>query len=156
MQKITPFLWFDNQAEEAMQFYTSLFKDTKILSVVRCGDAGPGPKGSVLTASFQLNGQTFIALNGGPHAQFTEAVSFVVECADQAEIDYFWEHLSDGGAKSRCGWLKDKYGLSWQVVSPVLAKLLGDKDTEKSKRVMLAMMKMNKIVIKDLEAAYNG
>lgn len=156
MQKITPFLWFDHQAEEAMQFYTSLFKDTKVLRVVRCGDAGPGPKGSVLTASFQLNGQTFIALNGGPQHPFTDAVSFVIDCADQTEIDYFWDHLSDGGAKSMCGWLKDKFGLSWQVVTPLLSQYLADKDAEKSKRVMLSMMKMTKLIIKDLEAAYNG
>jgi predicted 3-demethylubiquinone-9 3-methyltransferase (glyoxalase superfamily) len=156
MQKITPFLWFDNQAEEAMQFYTSLFKDTKVLSIVRCGDAGPGPKGSVLTASFQLNGQTFIAMNGGPQFPFTEAVSFSIDCADQAEIDYYWDGLSAGGVKSQCGWLKDKYGLSWQVVTALLPQYLSDKDGEKSKRVMLAMMKMSKIIIKDLEAAYKG
>jgi predicted 3-demethylubiquinone-9 3-methyltransferase (glyoxalase superfamily) len=152
-QNITPFLWFDNQAEEAMNFYTSIFKDSKINSVTRYGEAGPGPKGSVMTASFQLNGQEFVALNGGPQYKFTEAISFVINCKSQQEVDEFWEKLSEGGEKSRCGWLKDKYGLSWQVVPTVLPELLQSKDPEKSKRVMQAMMQMDKIDIAALEQA---
>lgn len=154
MQKITPFLWFDNQAEEAVKFYTTVFKNSKIVSVTRYGEAGPGPKGTVMTAAFQLDGQEFVALNGGPHFKFTEAISFVINCKTQEEVDHFWEKLSVGGEKSRCGWLKDKYGLSWQVVPRVLGEMLGDKDAEKSKRVMLAMLKMDKIEIKTLEQAY--
>lgn len=152
-QKITPFLWFDNQAEEAMNFYTSIFKNSKINTVARYGEAGPGPKGSVMTASFQINGQEFVALNGGPQYKFTEAISFVVNCESQQEVDEFWEKLSEGGEKSRCGWLKDKYGLSWQVVPTVLPQLLQSKDPEKSKRVMQAMMQMDKIDIAALEQA---
>ncbi|QNF33990.1 VOC family protein [Adhaeribacter swui] len=140
-QKITPFLWFDNQAEEAMHFYTSIFKNSKINSVVRNGAGG------VLTASFTLNGQDFVALNGGPLYKFTEAISFVVNCETQDEIDSMWEQLSAGGEPGRCGWLKDKYGLSWQVVPPVLPKLLQHPDPEKSIRVMQAMMQMSKIDI---------
>jgi len=154
MQKITPFLWFDNNAEEAMNFYVSIFKNSKVISVARYGDAGPGPKGSVMTANFQLNGQEFVALNGGPHFKFTEAISFVVNCETQQEVDEFWEKLSEGGEESRCGWLKDKYGLSWQIVPTILVKLLQDKDPVKAKRVMEAMLQMNKIDIKKLKQAY--
>jgi len=153
MQKITPFLWFNDQAEEAMNFYTSIFKDSKIGSVTRYGDAGPGPKGQVMTASFTINGQEFVALNGGPHFKFTEAISFVINCETQEDVDWFWEKLSEGGEKSRCGWLKDKYGLSWQVVPTMLPKLLSDKDAEKTKRVMAAMMQMDKLDIAVLEQA---
>lgn len=155
-QKITPFLWFNDNAEEAINFYTSIFKNSKIGSVARYGEAGPGPKGSVMTATFQLEGQEFIALNGGPHFKFTEAISFVVDCETQEEVDRFWEKLSAGGEKSRCGWLKDKFGLSWQIVPDVLGKLMQDKDPEKSKRVMQAMLKMDKLIIADLQKAYEG
>jgi predicted 3-demethylubiquinone-9 3-methyltransferase (glyoxalase superfamily) len=154
MQKITPFLWFDNQAEEAMNFYVSIFKNSKVLGVTRYGDAGPGPKGSVMTAAFELDGQKFTALNGGPHFKFTEAVSFVVNCTTQEEVDYFWKKLAQGGQESQCGWLKDKYGLSWQVVPTVLVELLQDKDPKKSQRVMQAMLQMKKIDISKLEQAY--
>ena len=156
MKKITPFLWFDDKAEEAMNFYVSIFKNSKVGSVTRYGEAGPGPKGTVMTATFQLDGQDFIALNGGPHFKFTEAISFSVNCKTQEEVDELWEKLSAGGQKSRCGWLKDKYGLSWQIVPTVMSKLLGDKDAEKANRVMGAMLKMKKIVIADLEQAYEG
>ena len=154
MQKITPFLWFDGNAEEAINFYVSIFKNSKILSVARYGEAGPGPKGTVMTAAFQLDGQEFVALNGGPQFKFTEAISFWVRCETQEEIDEMWEKLSEGGAKSRCGWLKDKYGLSWQVVPPILGEMLQDKDAEKSQRVMAAMMQMDKIDINTLRRAY--
>jgi predicted 3-demethylubiquinone-9 3-methyltransferase (glyoxalase superfamily) len=154
MQKITPFLWFDNQAEEAMNFYASIFKNSKVLGVTPYGDAGPGPKGAVMTARFELEGQEFIALNGGPLFKFTEAISFVVNCETQEEVDEFWEKLSEGGEKSRCGWLKDKFGLSWQIVPTALDKMLGDKDTEKSERVMKAMLQMDKIDIDGLKRAY--
>ncbi len=153
MQKIIPFLWFDNQAEEAINFYTSIFKNSKIGNVTRYGDAGPGPKGSVMTASFELDGMPFTALNGGPHFKFTEAISLVVNCESQEEVDHFWSKLSDGGQESQCGWLKDKYGLSWQIVPSALPRLLKDKDPEKAKRVMQAMLKMKKIEIKILEEA---
>jgi predicted 3-demethylubiquinone-9 3-methyltransferase (glyoxalase superfamily) len=153
MQKITPFLWFDGKAEEAMSFYTSIFKNSKIGKVTRYGDAGPGPKGTVMTATFQLNGQEFIALNGGSMFTFTEAISFVVNCQTQQEVDELWEKLSEGGKKGRCGWLKDKYGLSWQIVPTVLGELFGDKDPEKSKRVMQAMLQMDKLDIERLKQA---
>lgn len=156
MQKITPFLWFNNNAEEAINFYTVLFKDSKIGSMARYGDAGPGPKGQVMTATFTLFGQEFIALNGGPQFKFTEAVSFVIDCKDQEEVDYYWDNLSEGGEKSRCGWVKDKFGLWWQVVPSALPKLLGSKDAEKSKRVMQAMMEMDKMDIGKLQAAYDS
>ena len=156
MQKITPFLWFDNNAEEAMNFYVSVFKNSKILNVARYGDAGPGPKGTVMTADFQLDGQEFVALNAGPRFKFTEAISFVVACESQEEVDYFWERLSEGGETSRCGWLKDKFGLWWQVTPTVLSKLIGDQDPEKSKRAMEAMMQMDKIDIEPLQRAYEG
>src|SRR5687767_13376239 len=151
MQRITPFLWFDNNAEEAMNFYVSIFKNSKVLNVTRYGDAGPGPKGTVMTAEFQLDGQEYVALNGGPSFKFTEAISFVVNCESQEEVDDFWEKLSEGGEKSRCGWLKDKFGLSWQVVPRILAELIADKDPKKSQRVMEAMLRMDKIEIDPLK-----
>ena len=156
MQKITPFLWFNDNAEEAMNFYVSIFKNSKVLNVARYGEAGPGANGTVMTATFQLDGQEFVALNGGPHFKFTEAISFVVYCGTQEEVDEFWEKLSEGGEKSRCGWLKDKYGLSWQIVPTVLIELYQDKDAEKSKRVMEAMLQMDKLDIKTLKQAYDG
>jgi predicted 3-demethylubiquinone-9 3-methyltransferase (glyoxalase superfamily) len=156
MQGINPFLWFDNNAEEAMNLYVSVFKNAKVLNVARYGDAGPGPKGTVMTAEFELDGKKFVALNGGPHFKFTEAVSFVVNCENQEEVDYYWEKLSEGGEKSRCGWLKDKFGLSWQIVPTILGKLMADKDPEKSKRVMQAMLKMDKIDIEPLKRAHAG
>jgi predicted 3-demethylubiquinone-9 3-methyltransferase (glyoxalase superfamily) len=152
MQKITPFLWFDSQAEEAVQFYTSIFKNSKVGKVARYGDAGPGPKGSVMTATFEL-GQQFIALNGGRLFKFNEAISFVVSCADQTEVDAFWDKLSAGGQTSRCGWLKDRFGVSWQIVPTKLVELLGDPDKEKAQRVMQAMLQMKKIEIDELERA---
>ena len=153
MQKISPFLWFDNQAEEAMNFYLSVFKDSKAGKIVRYGDAGPGPKGSVMVASFELNGMKFTALNGGPIFKFTEAVSFVVDCETQAEVDHYWEKLSAGGQPGNCGWLKDRFGLSWQIVPSALPRLLSDPDAPKANRVMQAMMQMKKIDIAGLEAA---
>lgn len=156
MQKITPFLWFDNQAEEAMNFYTSIFKNSKILSITRYGEEGPGPKGTVMTAKFQIEGQEFVALNGGPQFTFTEAVSFVVNCKTQEEIDEYWEKLSEGGEEQGPGWVKDKFGLSWQIVPVVLEKMMADKDLGKSKRVMNAMMQMTKMDIEKLKQAYNG
>jgi len=154
MQKISPFLWFDGNAEEAVNFYVSIFKDAKILNLSRYGEAGPGPKGTVMSATFQLHGQEFIALNGGPHFKFTPAISFFVHCQTQEEVDELWEKLSAGGRKDRCGWLTDKYGLSWQIIPDVLGKMLNDPDKEKSKRVMTAMLQMDKIEIKRLEQAY--
>ena len=157
MQTITPFLWFDTQAEEAMNFYVSIFKNSKVLSCSRYGDAGPGLKGSVMVAKFELDGQVFMALNGGPHFKFTEAISLLVNCETQLEIDELWEKLlADGGQPSQCGWLKDKFGLSWQVTPPILGELMQDKDPEKSKRVMEAMLKMTKIDIAALKRAYAG
>ena len=156
MQKITPFLWFDGQAEEAMNFYVSIFKNSKVVSVARYGDAGPGPKGSVMTAAFQLEGQDFVALNGGPQFKFTPAISFVVNCETQQEVDDLWEKLAEGGRKDRCGRLQDKFGVSWQIVPTILSKLLQDKDPEKSKRVMQAMLQMDKMDIGKLQQAYNG
>ena len=156
MQKITPFLWFDGKAEEAMNFYVSVFKNSKVVRVSRSGDAGPGPKGTVMSATFQLDGQDFFALNGGPQFTFTPAISFLVNCETQQEVDQLWDKLSDGGRKERCGWLKDKYGLSWQVVPSILGRLLGDTDAAKSKRVMQAMLQMDKLDIKGLQDAYDG
>jgi predicted 3-demethylubiquinone-9 3-methyltransferase (glyoxalase superfamily) len=156
MQKITPFLWFDGRAEEAMNFYTSIFKNSKIGRVTRYGAAGPGPKGSVMSATFQLDGQDFMALNGGPQFKFTEAISLFVNCETQEEVDELWEKLSAGGRKDRCGWLKDKFGLSWQIIPRALGEMLGDKDPEKSKRVMQAMLQMDKIDTKTLKQAYDG
>ena len=148
--KITPFLWFDGKAEEAMNFYTSIFKNSKVINVSRMGPAGP-----VMSVTFELNGQKFMGLNGGPMFKFTEAVSFFVSCETQEEIDEKWEKLCEGGQQSRCGWLKDKFGLSWQIVPPVLGQLLGDPDPVKSQRVMQAMLQMNKIDIQKLQQAYN-
>jgi predicted 3-demethylubiquinone-9 3-methyltransferase (glyoxalase superfamily) len=156
MQKITPFLWFDGNAEEAMNFYTSIFKNSKIGRIRRYGDAGPGPKGSVMTATFQIEGQEFMALNGGPHYQFTPAISFFVNCETQAEVDELWEKLSAGGETVQCGWLRDKFGVSWQIIPKALGELLGDKDPQKSQRVMKAMMKMIKIDVEQLKRAYEG
>ena len=155
MKKITPFLWFDNQAEEAMNFYVSVFKDSKVLSVSRYGEGGPVPAGTAMSVSFQLRNQEFMALNAGPQFKFTEAISFFVDCETQAEVDELWEKLSAGGEKSRCGWLKDKYGLSWQIIPNALGELMGDKDPQKAQRVMEAMLKMDKIDIKTLERAVN-
>jgi len=154
MQKIAPFLWFDGNAEEAMNFYVSLFKNSKVGKVTRYGEAGPGPKGSVMSATFQLEGQDFCALNGGPQFKFTPAISFFVNCETQEEVDALWEKLSAGGRKDRCGWLQDRFGVSWQIIPSVLGKLLGDPDPEKSKRVMMAMLQMDKIDIKRLQDAY--
>lgn len=156
MQKITPFLWFDRRAEEAANFYTSIFKNSKVVSVMRYGDAGPGPRGSPMSATLQLEGQEFIALNGGPHYTFTPAISFFVHCETQAEVDHFWEKLSEGGREVQCGWLQDKFGVSWQIVPTVLGKMLGDKDPAKSKRVMQAMVQMIKLDIQGLQQAYDG
>ena len=153
MQKITPFLWFDGTAEEAMNFYVSVFKNSKVGRVTRYGEAGPGPKGTVMSATFQLDGQEFYALNGGPLFSFTPAISFFVNCETQQEVDELWEKLSAGGEKSRCGWLKDKYGLSWQIIPSVLGKMLQDKDAGKAKRVMKAMLQMGKIEINRLQEA---
>lgn len=158
MQKITPFLWFDDQAEEAVKFYTAIFKNSKIQSVTRYDEAGAKaagrPKGSVMVMSFQLEGQEFTALNGGPIFKFTEAISFVVNCETQEEVDHFWNKLSEGGEEVQCGWLKDKFGLSWQIVPTVLGELLGDKDPSKAQHVMEAMLKMKKIDIEGLKKAY--
>lgn len=150
MRKITPFLWFDGKAEEAMNFYVSIFKNSKIVSVSRAGEGGP-----VTACTFQLDGQEFMALNGGPHFTFSPAISLFVNCEGQEEVDELWEKLSEGGEKSRCGWLKDKYGLSWQVIPSALGKLLHDKDRAKSKKVLEAMMRMSKIEIEALQQAYN-
>ena len=154
MQKITPFLWFDGKAEEAMRFYVSTFKNSKAGAITRYGDAGPGPKGTVMVVTFQLDGQEFIALNGGPQFTFSPAISFVVNCETQEEVDAFWEKLSEGGEKLQCGWLRDKYGLSWQIVPTVLGEMMQDKDVEKSQRVMKAMLQMTKLDIKRLKQAY--
>jgi predicted 3-demethylubiquinone-9 3-methyltransferase (glyoxalase superfamily) len=153
MQKITPFLWFDGQAEEAARFYTSIFKKSKIGKISRYGDVGPGPKGSVMTVEFKLEGQDFIALNGGPTYRFTPAISLFVDCKTQKEVDELWRKLSAGGKEVQCGWLEDKYGLSWQIVPNVLMRLLHDKDAKKSQRVMQAMMQMVKIDIEGLKRA---
>lgn len=156
MQKITTFLWFDNNAEEAANFYISIFKNSKIVNMSRYGEGGPGPKGSVMVATFQLEGQEFCALNGGPIFKFTPAISLYVSCETQQEVDELWEKLSAGGKKDRCGWLTDKYGLSWQVIPTVLVKLLGNTDPEKAGRVMKAMMQMDKLDIARLRQAYAG
>ena len=160
MQKITPFLWFDNQAEEAVKFYTSIFKNSKIGKIARYDKAGEKvagrPAGSVMTVEFQLEGQEFVALNGGPVFKFTEAISFVVNCKTQAELDHFWKKLSAGGKEIRCGWLKDQYGISWQIVPEVLGKLMSSKDAAKSQRVMEAVLKMVKLDIKKLKQAAKG
>jgi len=155
MQKITPFLWFDHQAEEAMNFYVSVFKNSKIVNITRYGEVGPGPKGTVMTAKFLIEGQEFVALNGGLVFTFSPAISFVVNCGTQEEVDEFWEKLSEGGEKQQCGWLKDKFGVSWQVVPAVLIEMLNDVDAVKSQRVMKAILQMDKIDIKRLKQAYN-
>lgn len=159
MQKIIPYLWFDNKAEEAAKFYTSIFKDSKIGKISRydkaAAEVSKQPEGSVMTVEFKLEGQEFVALNGGPIFKFTEAVSFLVSCKNQEEVDYFWEKLTDGGEEGVCGWLKDKYGLSWQVAPTILDEMLRDKDKGKAERVMQAMLKMKKIEIKDLKQAYD-
>jgi predicted 3-demethylubiquinone-9 3-methyltransferase (glyoxalase superfamily) len=154
MQKITPFLWFDGKAEEAMRFYVSIFKNSKIGKITRYGDAGPGPKGTVMSATFQLEGQDFYALNGGPAFTFSPAISFFVNCETQEEVDVLWEKLSEGGTKDRCGWLKDRYGVSWQIIPTVLGELMNDPDPSKAQRVMKAMLEMNKIDIAGLKRAY--
>ncbi|HWZ81596.1 MAG TPA: VOC family protein [Terriglobales bacterium] len=156
MKKITPFLWFDGKAEEAMNFYVSIFKNSKIGKVTRYGAGGPGPAGSVMSATFQLEGQDFFALNGGPQFTFTPAISFFVNCETQPDVDELWEKLSAGGKKERCGWLKDKYGLSWQIIPSALGKLMSDPDPEKSKCVMMAMLQMDKIDIAGLQRAYDN
>lgn len=155
MQKITTFLWFDQQAEEAMNFYVSLFKNSKVLSVSRYPEGGPMPAGTLMTATFQLDGQEFMALNGGPEFKFTEAISLFVTCETQAEVDHFWDHLSEGGEKSRCGWLKDRYGLSWQIVPTALGELMGDPNPRKAQNVMQAMLQMDKLDIATLQAAHD-
>ena len=158
MQKLTPCLWFDSNAEEAVKFYASIFKNSKVGSIARYGDAGAEvsgrPKGMVMTVEFQLEGQEFLALNGGPHFKFTEAISFIVSCETQEEIDEMWEKLSEGGKPGQCGWLKDKYGMSWQIVPTVLDEMMQDKDAKKSERVMSALLQMTKLDIKRLEQAY--
>jgi predicted 3-demethylubiquinone-9 3-methyltransferase (glyoxalase superfamily) len=158
VQKITPCLWFDNQAEEAANFYVSIFRNSKIGNITRYGEAGAKvsgrPKGSVMTVTFEIEGQEFVALNGGPHFTFSEAISFMVKCETQKEIDEMWDKLSQGGEKGQCGWLKDKYGLSWQIVSPVWDEMLRDKDVKKSERVMKAILQMTKPDIKTLKQAY--
>jgi len=156
IQKITPFLWFDHQAEEAAGFYASIFPNSKIVKVVRYGKAGPGPPGSAMTVEFQLEGQTFVALNGGPLFKFTEAISFVVNCQTQDEVDAYWDKLSAGGADAQCGWLKDKFGLSWQIVPTVLVEMLTDPDAQKSQRVMKAMMTMKKLDIRKLKEGFDN
>jgi predicted 3-demethylubiquinone-9 3-methyltransferase (glyoxalase superfamily) len=159
-QKITPFLWFDSQAEEAANFYVSIFKQSRIGAITRYDDEGSKaagrPKGSVMTVEFELDGQKFTALNGGPHFKFTEAISLVVNCDDQKEVDHFWGKLSAGGQEVQCGWLKDRFGLSWQVVPTALLEMLQDKDPEKSKRTMAAMLKMKKLDVDALKRAYDG
>jgi len=155
MHKIVPFLWFDGNAEEAMNFYVSIFKNSKVVSVTRYGDAGPGKKGTVMAATFQLEGQDFYALNGGPQYKFTPAISLFVNCETQQEVDALWKKLSAGGREDQCGWLQDKYGLSWQIIPTVLGKMLGDKDAKKANAAMKAMLQMKKIDIKGLQQAYD-
>jgi predicted 3-demethylubiquinone-9 3-methyltransferase (glyoxalase superfamily) len=155
-QKITPFLWYDGQAEEAAKFYTSIFKNSKIENVTRYGDAGPGAPGTAMTVSFSLDGMEFIALNGGPEYTFTEAISFSVSCETQAEVDELWAKLTDGGEEVQCGWLKDKFGMSWQIVPSIMGELLSDGDEQKTQRVMRAMFDMVKLDIEGLRRAYDG
>ncbi len=155
MQKITPFLWFDGKAEEAANFYASIFKNSKLGKIRRYGKAGPGPEGSAMSVEFQLEGQEFIALNGGPQFAFTPAISFFVNCETQEEVDELWEKLLEGGKKNRCGWLQDKYGLSWQIIPSALGKLLADPDRERAGRVMQTMMQMDKIDIQRLQQAHD-
>ncbi|MBP6828589.1 MAG: VOC family protein [Saprospiraceae bacterium] len=156
MQKITPFLWFDGNAEEAVNLYTSIFKNSKIEAITRYGAGGPGPEGTVMTATFLLDGQKFMALNGGPHYTFSPAISFVINCQTQEEVDWFWGKLTEGGEAMQCGWLKDRFGISWQVVPTVLGELMTDKDAQKSQRVLEAMLQMIKIDIATLKRAYEG
>jgi predicted 3-demethylubiquinone-9 3-methyltransferase (glyoxalase superfamily) len=153
MRKVTPFLWFDTEAEEAAKFYVSVFENSRVVSVTRYGEAGPGPKGSAMTVVFELDGQEFIALNGGPQFKFTEAISFSVGCKTQQEVDAFWKKLSAGGEEGPCGWLKDRYGLSWQINPTLLGELLNDPDPGRARRVMEAMLKMKKIDIEGLKQA---
>jgi predicted 3-demethylubiquinone-9 3-methyltransferase (glyoxalase superfamily) len=153
VQKIKPFLWFDGKAEEAAKFYTSIFKNSKLGQIRRYGEAGPGPKGSVLTVAFEIEGQEFVALNGGPQFTFTPAISFFVNCETQEEVDEFWEKLGEGGRTNRCGWLQDKFGISWQIVPAVLGRLLNDPDSAKASRVMKAMLQMEKLDIRGLQEA---
>jgi predicted 3-demethylubiquinone-9 3-methyltransferase (glyoxalase superfamily) len=155
-QALTTCLWFDTEGEEAANFYTSVFKDAKMGSISRYGEAGPRPAGTVITAEFELNGQKFVALNGGPEFRFNESISFQIPCADQDEVDYYWDRLTEGGEESDCGWLKDKYGLSWQVVPTALPELLSDPDPEKAQRAMKAMLSMKKLDIDALRAAHTG
>lgn len=155
MQKITPFLWFDSQAEEAVRFYTSVFRNSKLGELTRYGKAGPGPEGSVMTASFELEGMEFTALNGGPHFQFNEAISFVVNCENQEEVDEYWDKLAEGGTVQQCGWLKDKYGVAWQIVPVALMEMLSDPDPQKTRRVTEAMLQMVKLDIDTLRHAYS-
>lgn len=156
MQKITTHLWFDDQALEAAEFYTSIFENSKVVDVSHYGDGAPRPAGTVLTVTFELEGQRFVALNGGPHFTFTEAISLYVDCEDQAEVDYYWDKLVDGGEPSMCGWLKDRYGLSWQIIPNELPQLLTDPDPERSQRAMQAMLTMNKIDIGAIRKAHRG
>ncbi|MDX9833263.1 MAG: VOC family protein [Anaerolineae bacterium] len=156
MQRITPYLWFEDQAEEAASFYTSIFKNSKINEISRYGEGGPGPAGSVMLVSFELDGQQFIALNGGPQFQFTEAISFVINCESQEEVDYMWDKLTEGGEESMCGWLKDRYGISWQVVPTALPELLNAPNPEAQQRVMEVFLKMSKIDLPTLRLAYEG
>jgi len=156
LPRITPFLWFDDKAEEAANFYVSVFKNSKIGSIARYSDAGPGPKGSVMTVSFELEGQPFIALNGGPLYTFSPAISFFVDCKTQQEVDELWDELTAGGGEVECGWLRDKYGLSWQIIPTALIELMQDKDPVKSQRVFKAMLQMTKIDIEGLQRAYRG
>lgn len=156
MPHITPFLWFDNQAEEAVNHYATIFPNSKITNVSRYGEGSPGQAGTVMTVSFELNGQEFTALNGGPEFKFTEAISFMVHCENQEEVDHYWERLSEGGEKGPCGWLKDRYGVSWQIVPTALFRLMGDPDPEKSQRVTQAMLKMGKLDISLLQQAYDN
>ena len=155
MQKITPFLWFDGRAEEAASFYVSIFKNSKVLTVTRYGDAGPGPKGTVMIATFELDGMKFLALNGGPQFTFSPAISLVVNCETQEEVDHLWSKLSEGGDKQQCGWLKDKFGVSWQIVPTILPRLMSDPDARKTASVMKAMLQMTKLDISALQKAYD-
>ena len=155
MPKISPFLWFDDKAEEAANFYISIFKNSRITSVARYGEAGPGAKGSVMTIAFHLDGQDFVGLNGGPHYAFSPAISFWINCETQEEVDHYWDNLSAGGQALQCGWLTDKFGVTWQVVPSILPKLLQDKDPQKSQRVMKAMLQMVKLDIAALKQAYD-
>ncbi|MEE3715363.1 VOC family protein [Tumidithrix elongata RA019] len=155
MQKITPHLWFDGKAEEAVDFYTSIFKNSTIVNVVRYGETGPGEKGTVMVVAFQIDGQTFVALNGGPQFTFSPAISFAVNCENQEEVDALWEKLSEGGEKHSCGWLQDKYGVSWQIIPSAFIEMMHDKDVAKTQRVMQAMMQMQKLDIKTLREAFD-